>query len=1235
MIRKLLIAGLAAIPVAILPLAVTGDDTDVYVDNNASAPPSSQPLVMFSIDYRSNLGSTICADARNVSCAASNYFINQGLGSSLPPAGQTLSFFDVLRLSLRVVLRETRGYKAGLMLNHNNENNCAGPRPNNPNNAQRCSNGGYIARGFRSIDSLVPPSGVDSDASRIELLSLIDSLPLPQGNLSHPYQGVELFFEFFRYLTGQGIYNGENGFTDYASSNTQNIGELNKAGTGDNVPVGFDFRDGAGGDAITVVDKAARRYVSPLNAADACSKIFTVNFLFQVSNADNDSNTATNAARTAGGLGITIPSNNTNFSTGIAFLRDADLAPATNKFNSSLAELSGKQNVTSFFIARPTPENSSPPTYDNVTEAYARSGGTDRPLPLSSDPAVLVAALRNILRQILSVSTTLVAASVPVNVFNRAEIVDNVYFALFQAQGALNANSDATQTPGGPAFWPGNMKKLKLEPRNVTNANGDVTGTRPVIVDSLGAEAIAADGRIQLDARTFWTDEAGALLDAGDRNGDGATDSTDNDADGIGNVFTAPYAGTAANPQGYVTDRDGRFIARGAAGQKIPGFISGSTGPGDVNPAGVPSASGPRKLFYLNTAGGGLQPLESSLTSAEIKTQLGSAGMSNSQAANLLKYARGQDVADTDGDSNTAEARYWILGDPLHSRPLPLNYGAITVGTGADAQTYTTTNPAIYIAMASNDGYLRMFRNTTGAGAQSGQEVWAFMPPEGMAIQSRLLNNTGVPQHPYSFDGEPTALIIDQDGDGNIEAGDRVVLYIGLRRGGSAYYALDVTDPVNPVFLWRITPSGVTTPNGFDASTAGNFTELGQSFSRPRVGLVNLGVNPDGSAVRRLAVFFGGGYDGGYTGTVDGDGNPVRLANDIDGAMADDARGNALFIVRANNAQLLWKAVKGNGGANNTTFQHPDLDDSIPSNLTTVDSNADGAVDRLYVGDAGGNLWRADLGPDTDATPNGPTDDWKLTRLACLGRHSGSAAGSGCTDAGGRINDRRFFHEPDVIQSRDAEGRFDAVVIGSGDREDPLDQGGDVDNSFYVIKDRNTDIGSSLTDSTRNHFDLTDATHRCIAGGATCTIGGEGWRLQLDNGPNGEKALSAPVTIANSIFFTTYVPPPPFVLGQPVTSCGPKEGTGFLYSLKLATGASARDYNVTDGTANPDGSGTTDDDRDKELDSIGIPAQVVYLGSPSNTEGGGACVVNILAGAQIFEAPGCPRFRTFWQRHGS
>ena len=35
------------------------DDTDVYLNNGIGLPPGSEPMVMFSLDYRSNLGSTV------------------------------------------------------------------------------------------------------------------------------------------------------------------------------------------------------------------------------------------------------------------------------------------------------------------------------------------------------------------------------------------------------------------------------------------------------------------------------------------------------------------------------------------------------------------------------------------------------------------------------------------------------------------------------------------------------------------------------------------------------------------------------------------------------------------------------------------------------------------------------------------------------------------------------------------------------------------------------------------------------------------------------------------------------------------------------------------------------------------------------------------------------------------------------------------------------------------------
>lgn len=1262
---------------ACLLSATTGmavaDDTDIYI--NPTRPTTDQPIVMFSLDYRPNVMST---EAPSGTEAVTKFFDGAPYNLDTDIAalkaingGDTLTYFDQLYLSLVAVLMNVSDVKVGLMLAHNVSGGATGYQGENPSSSNKVSNGGVILYGANSLDAANKAATLAAFKSK---LIAVKKMNVGSSAADHTYQGAEIFFELFRYLTGQAVFSGHNGWFDYESGGNKDASTNMRCGNADSTisPACWDttIEDGdpntAGIQAVLPNNPITTppRYVSPLNSAGACAKIFTINFLFQVSQQDNDANTAAGASKTTGGMGFT-PSNSRAINDMLAFLRSTDLAENPDLDSDTVGEafgpagsqpeLAGQQNVTSFFVSR----NS-----NTTTNSYAASGGTESVVVLGDSPQGMIDTLTNIFNQILSVSTTFVAASVPVNVFNRAEIVDNVYFALFQAE------TDAR--------WKGNLKKLKLATEDVLDVNGIVVGKRFRIVDNQSPpqDAIgSADGRIVPNALTYWTDNSGAFLDAGDSNGDGivdAKDGTDSDvfADNVDSstgqvTFPTPTTGTAANPKDYVTDRDGRHIPRGGAGQKTPGFRSGS--PGDSNPAGAPPDEGPRNVFYLSSSSSSasLQALNVTATpTAELKTQLGNASMADADAQKLLRYARGQDATDIDQDCGTdtsptatcrTEARYWMMGDPLHSRPLPINYGADGTGPSVPFSLAHKNKkvPAIFIAMASNDGHLRMFRNTGGTTsdadvpAELGQEVWAFIPPEGLAVQKRLFDNSkpaGESPHPYSFDGESTALIIDQDGDGVIECtgscdgaadDDRVILYIGLRRGGSAYYALDVTEPLNPKFLWRIRPGFRTTTAGEVATT--DFDELGQTFSRPRVGRLSLGVQEIGStgvfeSRNRLAVFFGGGYDGGYKLNSAGTGTD-RIRKDIDGAMADDDKGKAIYAIRANDASLIWKAVSSTSAATAgaTVFKHAGLRDSIPSNLTLVDTNADGAHDRIYVGDTGGTLWRVDMGLDNDGVTNPTqaqtTDDWTLTRLACIGRHSAGAAAGGCTTALTRINDRRFFHEPDVIQSADETGRFDAVVIGSGDREDPLDQGGDVDNWFYAIKDRNTGIGSA-TDSTRNHFDLTDVTNLCLNNTA-CTIGGDGWRMVLDN-PNGEKALSAPVTIDNNIFFTTYLPP-----GASTNTCGPGEGGGFLYALKLATGAPARNYNTADGGANPDGSGTTDSDRQKDLETPGIPAQVVYLGTPPGTgSGGGACTVNILAGARILEAPGCPRFRTFWQRVG-
>jgi type IV pilus assembly protein PilY1 len=263
------------------------------------------------------------------------------------------------------------------------------------------------------------------------------------------------------------------------------------------------------------------------------------------------------------------------------------------------------------------------------------------------------------------------------------------------------------------------------------------------------------------------------------------------------------------------------------------------------------------------------------------------------------------------------------------------------------------------------------------------------------------------------------------------------------------------------------------------------------------------------------------------------------------------------------------------GSTAGTFVVHSDFVDSVPSTLTVADTDGDTLLDRILVGDTGGNVWRADL-KGTD------TADWTLTRVANLGRHSVASPT--------KADDRRFFHRPDIVPSQDSNGAFDGVLIGSGDRTDPLDKGGVVSNYFYMIKDKHIAVGSGA-DSDVTHADLTDVTDDCVQESSDCTLNlDDGWKLQLEG--TGEKVLATPVTISGEVFFTSYLPP-----GSSTTesaSCEPAEGNGRLYAVALKDARSVLNYSAEVGDDENEG-GTTKSDRSTELRSPGIPTEVVPL----------------------------------------
>jgi type IV pilus assembly protein PilY1 len=562
-----------------------------------------------------------------------------------------------------------------------------------------------------------------------------------------------------------------------------------------------------------------------------------------------------------------------------------------------------------------------------------------------------------------------------------------------------------------------------------------------------------------------------------------------------------------------VMGRDGRSVARGGAGQQIRGLLSGSVGSSNSEP-------GARQVFTLDPQRPGeLLPLDvTPATSSIIGPLLDPAGQKNEeQKLALIGWIRGQDGFDADGDGNRDEPRRWILADPLHSRPLAVSYGA------RPGSSYSLENPDIRLFFGTNDGLFHVVRNTWPSGAESGQESWAFLPTDMLGRQFQLAQNRVTGQaRPYGIDGEAVALITDRGRDGTInpEEGDTVWVYISQRRGGTGMLAFDMTDPDKPRYMWAI-----------DNRSPG-FEQLALTFSTPRIAHLDLG-----QTVPAPALVFAGGYNGGWVGSD-------RTGKDAGGE--SDLIGNAIYVVNPADGSLIWRAVGPDGGEAPVSGEQlhyvERLEHSIASPLSLMDSDHNGVDDRGYFGDTGGNLWRIDFTEaayrSAGSSVEGP-DNWYLSRLATLG-------GTGDSD-------RRFFHAPDIVKSKDSSGGYDGVVITSGNRAAPRDI--EVRNFAYLVKDRG-EAGSEIDTSSSgySHDQLVDITLAChVSEAANCVAEdlAVGWKLELQS--PGEKGLSAPLISSGTVFFTSYVPQ----ADSATDSCIGSQGSSRAYAVKLADGSPA------------------------------------------------------------------------------
>jgi len=453
----------------------------------------------------------------------------------------------------------------------------------------------------------------------------------------------------------------------------------------------------------------------------------------------------------------------------------------------------------------------------------------------------------------------------------------------------------------------------------------------------------------------------------------------------------------------------------------------------------------------------------------------------------IIDFINGLDLPDTDQDNVTNEPRTQI-GDPLHSQPVSVIYGP-ELRDGL-------------LFLATNDGFLHALD------IESGVERWSFLPPDFLGDQIELYQNESSTNRHYGIDGDLRLEMI-ADNDGIVEAGEKVYLYFGMRRGGDFYYALDVSNPALPRLMFRV--DGSTLPG------------LGQSWAMP----VPTRMNIDGT-VRHVLVIAGG-----YEPDQDND------------ALTTDIIGNSIYIVDAVTGALLWHGSR-DGTHKDFDVSGRAMDYSIPSRVRVVDFDSDGLADRMYAADMGGQIWRFDVnnGQPPSSLINGGV-------IAQLGGAPNASPPLAAT--------RRFYYAPDVATVNTKDYNFIHIGIGSGHREHPLGTA-NVDR-FYALRDYA--IGP-MTQTQYNALPMiTDASLTPVTDIDTAvTNGSPGWRLDLNiGGLPGEKVLAEARTFNNQVIFSTFTP------SASAPSCAPQLGRNRLYQMSIFNGNPVMNL---DGSADPD-----------------------------------------------------------------
>ena len=538
-----------------------------------------------------------------------------------------------------------------------------------------------------------------------------------------------------------------------------------------------------------------------------------------------------------------------------------------------------------------------------------------------------------------------------------------------------------------------------------------------------------------------------------------------------------------------------------------------------------------------------------------------------SEADNIINWVRGDDLTGITDSGHPdgyrkrsitigADTNVWKLGDIINSTPTVVarpaeNYDLLYGDTSYTGFRAEHLNRRQVVYVGANDGMLHAFNggffdNTnlefcgdkinsgicTSNTNYLGQELWAFIP---RGLLPHLKWNTRIDYtHVYYVDLKPKITDVQMftaDTTHHIN-GWGTILIGGFRYGGKdiswasgltnytaspEYFALDITDPLNPRLLWTFSDP-----------------QLGLSMSYPSVAKVG----------DEWFVLFGSGAtnydaDSNLTGFQDGNIFVLKISAGVDG------------VIQTWDTTNSWKIPTGNSN----TF----MADSI-----TVDVDIDYDVDVMYIGEnyMQGANWNAILHRiTTNKGSQTSPDNWTLSTM-----------GNISTIAVNKDVSKKITSSPSAAM----DGRANLwVFFGTGQFHGSLDKNQTDSGAFYAIKDGCWD--GTCTDSYKNLMDVSGAivsTSSTVTGTScgNCTwseflqasYNDDGWAIYFSSASiesndftqqtlyhSGERVFTKPLVLGGLVTWASYMPG--------IEACS-YEGESNIYAVYYNTGTAYQDY---------------------------------------------------------------------------